>query len=521
MLLSLVVGLRKRDMFKSFLFLRRKNNSFFAFSFFLLISNLNFTQVNNCSQNFSLKKKESNINQQKICSDLLKDDLSELYEKIIKAHPNPFIFCSKEAWDEKYQQILNACNTPKTFFEFSKLIASWLSMLQDSHTSLDPDLMLWEFKKHHYMFPFMLSRIKNKFYAKHFIRDLIPHGNEILKINEFSADSLFNLSICFAIKEGESQTAQNSYATYLMGFVYNICNDFHDNDSVVIKHVDIVGDTIISALPTYSPKERKKYFKKYSWNKTHDIEYKISSKQNIGILKVNTFSPKKGKKYESNMNEFFKKIKKRNIENVLIDLRDNTGGYFYYVNELMDYIDTTKLIREKNFICKRSFLDDYSNMSFLDRLIFKISCKFNKDSDFQKECEFYNTDIGHIDTLYETHSYHFKEYDKFNGTCFLAINGMSISASVDFTSWFMKSSRGLVLGEPCMGPYSGTWGNPRITYLSNTKLAVVISTIRNNLTNNFIYSKIPIRPDIEIPQNINDYRKRKDPIIKYLFKKIL
>ena len=72
-----------------------------------------------------------------------------------------------------------------------------------------------------------------------------------------------------------------------------------------------------------------------------------------------------------------------------------------------------------------------------------------------------------------------------------------------------------------MGPYTGTWGNPRITYLSNTQLAVVISTIRNNLSNNFIYSEKPIQPDIEVKQNLKDFRKKKDSLLKYLIKNLL
>ena len=491
------------------------------FLFFCLLLNSSFGQEVDCYDNFSLKKKETNISHQKICPDLLLKDVKELYDKILKAHPNPFIFCSKDDWDKKYKDVLLECESPKTFFEFSQIIASWLSMLKDSHTSLDPDLILWEFKKHHYLFPFMLERIEDKFYAKHFVSDKVSYGNEVLKINSLTMDSLFNLSVAFAIKEGDSRSAQFSYATYLMGFVYNLCNNFSKTDSVLIQHVNPLGDTIYSYLPTYSPKERKKYFKHNSWNKLQDVEFKVSSTQNIGVLTVHTFSPKKGKKFESTINDFFEVIRIKKIDNILIDLRNNTGGYFYYVNELMDYIDTTKLIRHKNFICKRSFLDDYSNMNLFERISFFFSCKFNKDASFQKECNFYRSDYGYIDTLYKTYSYHLKKENKFNGNCFLAINGMSISASVDFTSWFKKSSRGKVIGEPCMGPYTGTWGNPRITYLSNTQLAVVISTIRNNLSNNFIYSKKPIQPDIEVKQNLKDFRKKKDSLLKYLIKNLL
>ena len=57
-------------------------------------------------------------------------------------------------------------------------------------------------------------------------------------------------------------------------------------------------------------------------------------------------------------------------------------------------------------------------------------------------------------------------------------------------------------------------------YLKNTKLAVVISTIRNNLTKNFVYSEIPIRPDIYIAPDINDHINNTDPIIDYLINEI-
>ena len=103
-------------MFKRFLFY--KNRAPF-FLFFCFLYSSPFGQDINCSDNFSLKKKETNISRQKICPDLLLKDVKELYRKIIKAHPNPFIFCSKEDWNQKYKDVLLECETPKTFFEFS------------------------------------------------------------------------------------------------------------------------------------------------------------------------------------------------------------------------------------------------------------------------------------------------------------------------------------------------------------------------------------------------------------------
>ena len=520
MLLNLVAGLRKKAMFK----LAKSRPSFFFIFIVLCFPCFFYAQDFSCSNKFSLKNKKTKINTSKICPELMQEDLEELYKKVLLAHPNPFVFCSKEQWDKQYLQALKQCETPKTFFEFSKIAASWLSLLKDSHTSLDPDLTLWEFKKRHRLFPFLLKKIGSKFYTENFIDNVIPRNHEVIKIHNLTADSLHKLSLIFAINEGDSKNAKSHYATYLMGFIFNLCHDFDKSDSVSVKHINLNGDTLTTSLPTLSPKERRRYFKKNTWGEPPETEYsfvKISNdSQPLGILSIGTFSPNKRKEYEKNIHDFFIRVKKENVKNVLIDLRNNPGGYFYYVDAIMKYIDTTDVPRYKNIIAKRSFLDDYTNLSYFQKMILQFKCKYEKDPTLKADCNFLNSDFGHIDTLHELNNYSYNEKIKFKGSCYLAINGMSISASVDFASWFMKSNRGLVLGEPCMGPYTGTWGNPRITYLKNTKLAVVISTIRNNLTKNFVYSEIPIRPDIYIAPDINDHINNTDPIIDYLINEI-
>ena len=92
-----------------------------------------------------------------------------------------------------------------------------------------------------------------------------------------------------------------------------------------------------------------------------------NNSEHLGVLSIGTFSPNKRKEYEKNIHDFFILVKKENIKNVLIDLRNNPGGYFYYVDAIMKYIDTTDVPRYKNIIAKRSFLDDYTNLSFFKK----------------------------------------------------------------------------------------------------------------------------------------------------------
>ena len=95
---------------------KRRASVFFSIFVFLCLSGTFNAQEISCSDRFSLKNKNTKINTSKICPELMQEDLEELYKKVLLAHPNPFVFCSKEKWDKQYLKALKQCETPKKLF---------------------------------------------------------------------------------------------------------------------------------------------------------------------------------------------------------------------------------------------------------------------------------------------------------------------------------------------------------------------------------------------------------------------
>ena len=102
--------------------------------------------------------------------------------------------------------------------------------------------------------------------------------------------------------------------------------------------------------------------------------------------------------------------------------------------------------------------------------------------------------IGARDTLVYTAKPPIEKH-RFDGKCYLLMDGLSGSASVSMASVFRQYDRGLILGTPCLGPMSGTWGNPATVHLPETELDIVVSTLRFDATGHFDRTPTSILPD--------------------------
>jgi hypothetical protein len=91
-----------------------------------------------------------------------------------------------------------------------------------------------------------------------------------------------------------------------------------------------------------------------------------------------------------------------------------------------------------------------------------------------------------------------------------------MSASVLFAAWFKHIERGAILGTPCMGGMGGTFGNPAIISLDNSKIDVMVATLK--FTPFHVKDRIllPISPDVLIKATREDIIEQRDPFMEYL-----
>ena len=117
-----------------------------------------------------------------ICPEAMIEDLRELYQNILKTHPNPFIYCSKNELDSAYTVAQNAVLTPKSVLDFSLILAGFIKNIRDSHTYFNPrDILVLSGNKSRAI-PFYLTKIDSRFYMSQAYNNCIPVGAEILEV---------------------------------------------------------------------------------------------------------------------------------------------------------------------------------------------------------------------------------------------------------------------------------------------------------------------------------------------------
>jgi C-terminal processing protease CtpA/Prc len=96
------------------------------------------------------------------------------------------------------------------------------------------------------------------------------------------------------------------------------------------------------------------------------------------------------------------------------------------------------------------------------------------------------------------------------------INGLTASAAVDFTNAFKQRRRGEIVGQQCLGPVTGTWGNPASFTLEKSRLRVSIATIRYNYDDSFRYERNAIMPDHWVDCTPEDINQKTDSQLEFV-----
>lgn len=212
------------------------------------------------------------------------------------------------------------------------------------------------------------------------------------------------------------------------------------------------------------------------------FRYKMYDSLSIGYLDINTFAENKVKvennryKYKKVVDEFFQSVHQKNIDHVIIDVRNNTGGSVSNVKYLLSYFQP-----------------------------------------FTEQTPFYSTqkDSWLFGEKTKEQSTYKQREPHFSGKVYILTNGGSYSASV-LTSMFAKIyNQAMIVGEEPGGRPSGTTaGSFKTIKLKHSK--IVLSIPRAVFTYNHA-EQLSLSPDIEINPHIDDYFSlNKDHQLEYL-----
>jgi len=449
-------------------------------------------------------------NKTKMCPLAMVNDLVQLHESIQEIHPSPFLYISDTIYYEAYKKALFAASTEKTVLEFAEIVSEFTHGIKDSHTNFNPRDILLRSNRKKPIVPFYLKEIDGKYYLEKIVNESLPLGSEILDINGFKSDSLFSLSKNYCFREGDALVPLSEIASKMTGIVFNLYNR---DSKINFKYVIQSGDTVVKSCKTIPV---KKMMRLSNWYESDELAH-FFDKNNVAVLTIKSFEPRNLAKYKKQIDFIFQEIERRNCKNIVIDLRDNRGGLILAQEYLISYLNVKKRNQQMNYLYKRSKFDRFSLLPFYQRWQFQKRARIVYPRGIiSKEYDFFQSPLGSVKTILYDYLPKNQLNKMYQGECKLVINGFSMSASAMFASWFRDTNRGEIVGTPCMGSMSGTFGNSATIRLSNSQFSIMISTLKFTPTH---FDKIqlqPIQPDVLIQKQVSDIIQKSDPVFKYL-----
>lgn len=482
-----------------------------SFTFILCVWTFGWSQ--DCQSTFQPKKELAA--QTYLCAEAMQADLDQLHKHILETHPNPTYYCTLNDLSLAYNLAKNKLQNPLSVFNFMLVINSYLVSLKDSHTGINPRQFLYNINAKRKVLPFNVQNIDDKFYVSNAYNPDFIVGAELLQIDSFSIQQLYQHALNLSLTEGDAIEATKEIATQNIGIAYNLLSmSLKETKNAYVKMVAPAGDTVLQTIAFTS---YWKYLLSGMFETQTDEIRSSFDQNNNAILVIESFQPISLAVYKKKIDAFFQQVETSNCKSVYIDLRNNQGGLLRAQEYLFSYINTPQTPLRTNYLYKRSNYDRFAQLSPMQQMQFENRAKnVYPNGLISQEYDFYKLPKGAIHTiLYDYLPENNRNY-VYKGNCTLVLNGNSMSAAVLFAAWFKHIDRGVVIGAQCMGGMGGTFGNPALISLKNSGLGAIVSTLK--FTPLHVQKPIldPIQPELKIKATKEDLIKKRDPFEVYL-----
>jgi hypothetical protein len=429
-----------------------------------------------------------------------REDLKILKKALEKLHPDLYWHISREDFEKECSDLLNGVNSEKTAYQFAFNIRNLFAKIRCTHTGIiGLSEEQEEFKENNLPgFPLNVKVIDNKLYIKdNFTEDnsFIP-GSEITAINGVKKADLLIEYISKVHVDGFNKDAEISRIGRHFKMLTEYKFDFPAFYSLeVLSRNGILLKKNVIAL--HSSVIKQNYEKKYHGKKSPSL--KIIDSLKTAILTFDTFEDTTWLTF---LEPSFKTIKDKNIQNLIIDVRKNGGGYDLYGSNLYAYIALApyeyynhlemRLDSLNEPILKYGSLDttelkDYIATNYLKKMS-------NGNYIVDKKC---HPIIAEAPLN--------PQGNGFKGKVFILTSYLTSSGGSEFCGIAHFLKRATFIGQETGGGYCGnTSGRIFVLDMPNTKIRVWIPLMRYYGAIENCLGQGGIKPDYEIKPDMSD-----------------
>jgi C-terminal processing protease CtpA/Prc len=448
----------------------------------------------------------------KYSSDSLNSWTTSIMNAISEKHPGFYRYIRKEKFDFLIDSTKRTINDSLTELDYYRKLKPLFAHIGCLHTGISLSKEYNDYlDKTKTLIPFEIfvdiRNMKVLISKNHSSNLNIPIGGEILSINGVSIATILNQLFKSIPSDGYNQTEKILLLNYRFPFWYQT-----SIESVSIFNVEIKSDGVIKmyqlegvskdvfpSLETIEKKSQK------------PLEFEIIN--GVGLLKIHSFAKTNSKEAKQNYSKFIKNVfqtlKKERIENLIIDLKNNTGGtdgnaallasyFFDKPFRYWDKIEVTESIAKE--------------IKGLYRLFYKKPKKVDGSYRWRKiwltkEFDYYETQRP--------------AKNNFKGKTYIITNGLCVSSCSDFVAILSHNNKAIIVGQETGGGYQGNTSGmmPEVTIPPGFIVTLPLQKYTNavDLKKNFGHGT---KPDYEIIPTFEDWNNKKEIELEFILKLI-
>jgi C-terminal processing protease CtpA/Prc len=448
----------------------------------------------------------------------LKEDLKIFKGIVTDMHAGVYAYNSPKEIDALFDSISNSFNSSLDLRTFYKKVDYIVDRLKCIHTTtFFPSEFYDSISNRAVFFPTQLALVDNKLIVNTDNQN-IPLGAEIIKINGFYAlDVIKNLKKfrhtdgnSNAIKAGavNEDFAYDFYLNYGGFKTFDI--EYVEDSSNTFKEISFYGEKLNSL---YSDESFSPFFE---INKDVAFDLQMNDDTRTAIITISTFTFKTTREYNAFIHfleNSFRLIKLSGFKNLIIDCRENGGGFYdatysalgYLVNEPLQEFDSAfQRFRTLSF---KEYISATDTARIIDHdTAYKTFTKKNN--------HLYKLNDDEISRWYP-------QDNIFKGNLYVLINGNVASAASTFAAILKDKTNAILVGEETGGSNNSHNSSMLNFVLPNSQLAVAIPLRRYYQPNKKALKDRGVLPNKEIIPTIKDLINDEDKAMMYIFDSLI
>jgi hypothetical protein len=381
---------------------------------------------------------------QKFSPDSVRQTIDHVTGELMLKHPGFYRYTSKKEFGIYIDSVKSTIREPLTEYESYLKLKAIIAKIHCLHTTLSlPGYYTDSVNKLPVLFPFQIYFVNDKAYITKNRSDIksIVAGDELVSINGQGISSIVARILPFISSDGYNVTMKYRVLYYQFPLLYRIIEQQNQFVIVIKRHDKEETYQVKGALWNDIAEEgflkEPLRLKQLEFNMEHDI----------GFLKIHSFAKSDIEHARQDFKKFidlvFAQLQENKIKDLVVDLRDNTGGsdnYAAYFTSFFfekpfrywDRIEVTDAIAKQ---IKGLVLLSYRKPVKRDSVWLWQKAKKTDEFDFYEEQQ--------------------PAENNYKGNTYVLINGFCMSSCADVAAVLSFNKKATFIGEETGGGYQG------------------------------------------------------------------